>query len=259
RTYQDLHDILHYIRRDDPRGPPPDHPENDLMYEPWEAGVRAWAAREGIALGLPPDDNGTSRPNAEASTLTISSPNIGAIIDGREILIEGTTNSSRNIQRIDVRVDGTAAGLLGLDGGRFRGSIRLPPTTGRGPHNLTVIASDETGSVQTATVPIEVRSNREAIALTWEQPTDGAVFRSGDFPITLVLRASTTTGATRLELSIRDNTGEDRLLTNVVPPSSGPIRVLWPTAPPGTVTLHAELFAGDERIAAVDPITIRVE
>ncbi|NDE67991.1 hypothetical protein EB052_00125, partial [bacterium] len=41
-VYNDVHSILYWLNKDDPRGPAPAHPEQDSQFEYWEHGVRAW-------------------------------------------------------------------------------------------------------------------------------------------------------------------------------------------------------------------------
>lgn len=40
--YQNTHSILHYVDKDDPRGPYPSNPSRDPQYELWEYGVNVW-------------------------------------------------------------------------------------------------------------------------------------------------------------------------------------------------------------------------
>jgi 1A family penicillin-binding protein len=40
--YNNTHSILHYVNKDDPRGPYPSNPGNDPQYRYWEYGVSAW-------------------------------------------------------------------------------------------------------------------------------------------------------------------------------------------------------------------------
>lgn len=44
RTYQHIHNELHYLSRLDVLGPEPTRPENDSQYENWEKGVIEWAS-----------------------------------------------------------------------------------------------------------------------------------------------------------------------------------------------------------------------
>jgi len=39
---EDQHSILHYVNKEDPRGPEPTNPEEDSQYEHWENGIKNW-------------------------------------------------------------------------------------------------------------------------------------------------------------------------------------------------------------------------
>lgn len=41
--YPQVHTILYYTNRNDPLGPPPEHPEEDTEFDNWEGGVLGWA------------------------------------------------------------------------------------------------------------------------------------------------------------------------------------------------------------------------
>jgi 1A family penicillin-binding protein len=41
-AYNGIHNILHYVNKDDPRGPYPDNPSADEQYRFWEYGVQLW-------------------------------------------------------------------------------------------------------------------------------------------------------------------------------------------------------------------------
>ncbi len=46
---QSVHDILYWVDKNDPLGPPPAHPEDDPQFVRWETPVRAWALQNGYA------------------------------------------------------------------------------------------------------------------------------------------------------------------------------------------------------------------
>ncbi len=48
---QDVHEILHWVDRNDPAGPVPSRPGGDPQYAFWEYPVRAWATRNGFTTG----------------------------------------------------------------------------------------------------------------------------------------------------------------------------------------------------------------
>jgi 1A family penicillin-binding protein len=49
---QSVHEILHWVDRSDPLGPPPANPSNDSQYTLWEVPVRAWAQAQGYVDGI---------------------------------------------------------------------------------------------------------------------------------------------------------------------------------------------------------------
>jgi len=258
REFRVLHTILHHVRRDDPRGLPPERPEDDPMYRPWEDALASWATRNKIATNPPPMEEDDVHTEANRPTLAVVSPAPSAVIAGRDLVIEGTVSAPRGITRIEVSIGGIAAALFAPSDGAFRHVVRLPAIIGRGATTLEVRAYDDVGNSRTVVIPIDVQSDREPISLTWETPTDGATIRRSDFPVTLGLRATTTSGANRLEIHLTDADGE-RLLTSVTPPGSGPIRILWPTPPAlGATTLRARLFAGDFAVAETPPLRLTI-
>ena len=48
-----VHEILHWVNKDDPRGPIPDNPSSDSQYDRWEYGVRIWAVENGYNIERP--------------------------------------------------------------------------------------------------------------------------------------------------------------------------------------------------------------
>jgi membrane peptidoglycan carboxypeptidase len=55
RDFVEPHDILHYVKRDDPRGGIPEKPEVDSQYKNWEKAVKEWYKKQkGIVADEPP-------------------------------------------------------------------------------------------------------------------------------------------------------------------------------------------------------------
>lgn len=70
-----VHSILHWINKDDPRGPAPIDPQNDPQYNLWEVPVRNWVATQNIVEGdrsaVPAEyDTSHSQENAPILSLT---------------------------------------------------------------------------------------------------------------------------------------------------------------------------------------------
>ena len=61
-VYSNIHNILHFVNRNDPLGPAPSNPRSDDHYDNWEYGVQAWKI---ATYGVPQPNNSAS------STITI--------------------------------------------------------------------------------------------------------------------------------------------------------------------------------------------
>jgi 1A family penicillin-binding protein len=71
----DVHTILHWVNKNDPRGLPPTNPQNDPQYNLWEIPVREWVAtqniHEGDRSGIPTTYDTNHTPDS-APTLSIA-------------------------------------------------------------------------------------------------------------------------------------------------------------------------------------------
>lgn len=59
KDFVSVHDILHYVLLDDPRGAIPDKPDRDPQYKNWEEGVKKWYKdnkQKGKVIAAPPED-----------------------------------------------------------------------------------------------------------------------------------------------------------------------------------------------------------
>ncbi|MEK7538723.1 MAG: PBP1A family penicillin-binding protein [Patescibacteria group bacterium] len=68
RVVPEVHTILKWIKKDDPRGAPPTNPQNDAQFVLWEEPVRAWFAKqsfpEGDRSGIPTEYDNVHTPES---------------------------------------------------------------------------------------------------------------------------------------------------------------------------------------------------
>lgn len=88
-----VHSILHWVDKDDPRGPIPNNPSRDSQYELWEHGVREWFRGYQQQTGFQestnftiPDEVDTVHAPELAPQVTITSPNNRATFDENEVI-----------------------------------------------------------------------------------------------------------------------------------------------------------------------------
>lgn len=106
------HDILFYVKRDDPRGEIPTKPESDSQFKNWEKGVKEWYKKQKgiIADDLPEDDceeDDFSKYKPKVSLSVPSSTNSSSLtitalvdapydVDQVKFFVEGDEIGSRN-------------------------------------------------------------------------------------------------------------------------------------------------------------------
>lgn len=93
-VFDNVHTILQWVNKDDPRGPIPTRPSDDSQYEAWEYGVRKWFTNWQKSHPEFKETNNTAVPTAtddvhvpqNAPTITIVSPAPGLTINPKNLL-----------------------------------------------------------------------------------------------------------------------------------------------------------------------------
>ncbi len=93
-AFNSVHTILHWLDKNDPRGPAPSDPNNDSQYEYWEYGVRKWFEKyqsehpdfkEATSIEIPTATDDIHTPE-KAPRVSFVSPKPGASIGSSESL-----------------------------------------------------------------------------------------------------------------------------------------------------------------------------
>lgn len=76
RVIPEIHSILYWVDKNNPRGPIPEHPEYDPQFKNWESGVRAWAEQHAIleTEQQPPDAYDDIHTEKNKPHITIQTP-----------------------------------------------------------------------------------------------------------------------------------------------------------------------------------------
>ena len=107
-TFKEIHDILYYLDKDDPRGEKPKNPENDPQFKSWEEAVARWAKEQGLEsnenIQIPADyDN--IHLEADQPSLIIITPLPGQKIEGGQLLVDITASARRGIKKVEYYID----------------------------------------------------------------------------------------------------------------------------------------------------------
>jgi len=112
RITRQIHDILFYVDKDNPRGPIPQNPEKDPQFSEWERAVRDWVKKTGAKEGAPSIE-GAGAPAVSASTppsLSINSPQEGDTITSPAFTINIATDSPKGINKVEYYLDSILLG-----------------------------------------------------------------------------------------------------------------------------------------------------
>jgi len=154
-TYNELHDILYYVNKDDPRGPAPADPSVDPMFAPWEAAVQRWAAKNGIVAQHAPTEYDDAHAPGNQPIVNWANPVDGSTLSTHDLNLQVSITAPRPITRVDYALDGAPLGSSSITPG-FALNAVIPSTVARGFHSLTATAYDDIGDNATATININL-------------------------------------------------------------------------------------------------------
>lgn len=188
KFYLPPHDILHYVRRDDPAGPAPENPGDDAQYEAWELALQDWVVRQqakgvNVTFEEPPTEYDTPMSIELMPTLTVTYPTANMTITTRDIMFTVQAAAPRGVVRVLYFIDGSqvaASSQFPFSAAYHARNLKL------GPHLFKVIAEDDQGNAAVQQFPINMQADFEPPTFEWLEPTPVTV--SGEeFPRTFFI------------------------------------------------------------------------
>ncbi len=150
RTYTQAHNILHYINKDDPRGPAPENPTDDPQYTIWENAIQSWITRKkekepswNISFEDPPSQYDDPASLELIPSITVFTPSNNAIFNSRSIDTDIQVSAPRGIARVIYSIDGYLIQTVNTHPFNLR---HMAYDLQNGPHTLTIRAEDDLGN-----------------------------------------------------------------------------------------------------------------
>ncbi|KKR34822.1 MAG: Penicillin-binding protein, 1A family [Candidatus Magasanikbacteria bacterium GW2011_GWA2_40_10] len=215
RAYLPPHDILHYVIKDDPRGPAPAFPADDPQYEAWEAGLQSWIAREqtdsrNLTFQEPPNEYDNVQTSELAPTLEFISPTEGQILTSREINIQVKASAPQGVTKVMYQIDGHTIGQ----------SIEFPfnftyyaQTLLKGPHNLSAVATDGSGNSTQKNINFALQADFDPANFEWFDK-DPLIIKTNEFPRIISLTPFRWDDTKQIDIFISSATTPSKLLYN---------------------------------------------
>lgn len=190
RTYLPPHDILHYINKDDVRGPAPTNPNDDPQYQNWENSLREWIARQqtaGIELTLeePPTQYDDTPYNPELiPQVQIISPTNNSTVDGRQLNIQVKASAPRGVKQVNYYIDEQPIG----DNTQFPFDFSTTLTKlYSNQHVLKAVATDDQGNAGENKIVFFTNTQFDPPTFSWIDGTQVTINQT-DFPRTVGLK-----------------------------------------------------------------------
>ncbi len=262
KPYTDIHSILYYIDKDNPRGEKPQNFPQDPQYEKWERAVQKWAMKIGFIkkdVGQP-----VTPPvllGQQDHDLSILSPEENDTIASNELTAAIQTSSPRGISYVEYYLDSNL--IQRVSQTPYKLSYILSGVE-NGFHTLSVKSFDAQGDVQQASVTINILLSNAVPLILLGSPANGAVFNSFDtIPIgfTVSLPASTPLSSVKkittyfsLEGSVQKN-----IISTSLNPQTTNFTIAWRPPQSGVFTLTIQVIDNNQTLISQKRIAITVK
>lgn len=149
RTYKEIHTILYYVDKNNPKGKKTTNPNLDPQFAKWEGPILAWAQAQGYNQTIPTqyDDIHTTQ---NEPLIEITNPRPNEVIKTATLNIQVNAEAPLGIKQIDFFLDDN---LLNTDNTvPYEASITFPFNQSEATHKITVKAYDTVGNKKSAEV-----------------------------------------------------------------------------------------------------------
>ena len=158
-----VHDILYWINKDDPTGPPPTDPEADPMYHNWETAVQDWwnankASYPIITAADAPTTYDDVHTALSVPDLTITAPAANATIgQNDQVSVSATSSSPYALAKMDVFLNNVYVGEATGTAPTLTFEPSQISNMQTGPNTLMVTGTDIIGSSSSVSEQITIQ------------------------------------------------------------------------------------------------------
>lgn len=255
-----IHNILHYINKDDPRGPAPTNPESDPQYNNWEIGVKNWAQKNGLGSSeenqiLPTEYDDIHLPEDQPK-LTIISPTNNQTINDPNLKVTLSGTAKRGITKTEYYIDdvliNSGSGLLenfNLDLSDYE----------NGYHTLTIKIKDDLQNTASKTINLNLLFSGVLPRADITSPQTNS--KTNTFPIIIKGDYSNQERIKQVDFYFSKNGDANESIIGTSKPDGGSnFSISWKTKPePGEYTISTYIFTQQNKKITGDKIKITIE
>ncbi len=267
RTYLQPHEILHYLDKNNPRGPAPENPQQDPQYESWEKGIQEWIERKRIEdptwnpnFGEPPTEYDDAYSLELIPTLEVIFPKAGSVLTSRNIETNINVSAPRGVSKVTYRLNGVYVGVQRTH--PFNLSY-IADTLNKGEHTLTIIVEDDIGNRIEENIPFILNVSTEAPSVSFGSRSY-TIPQTG-FPTEITLSYQKIEDIKQLMIYLTASQGGSETIVSGITNLQNSIRngkltIPWYETPlKGNYILSAEITTTNGNTVTVDEVPVEVK
>ncbi|MBI2038173.1 MAG: penicillin-binding protein [Candidatus Magasanikbacteria bacterium] len=214
RTYLPPHDILHYVDREDPRGPAPPFPADDPQYLNWEQALQVWVVKlqssENVTFLEPPTEYDSELAAELAPKIEFISPVEGVVLTSREMNIETRATAPGGVSKIIYQIDNQPIGTAT----EFPFTLNYyAQKLSKGPHTLSAVAVDDAGHSSQKSITFAMQADFDPPNFEWFD-SGPLTLRPDDYPRVFNIVPFRWDDMKKIDIYLSSNGGSQRLIYN---------------------------------------------
>lgn len=151
RTFVDMHTILYYVQKDDPRGEKPKDQKGDPQFKSWEKGIKKYyeEKEKGAIFDEEPNECEEKDFDDYTATITLSVPDS---VNSDKLKIEIDADTEYDIEKIEYKIDGDKV----VETKDKSYEYTIPSNKNNSEITIEVILTDTAGKTATAKKDVDV-------------------------------------------------------------------------------------------------------
>ena len=156
KLFKEIHNILHYVNKNNPLGPVPENPwDTDMNYNNWETAVETWAKENGYeTISNLPTEKDDLHTEENRPTISISSPSNNTSFSSPDLNVNISASAPRGVKRVEYYIDNIKVSEVtnspyNLDNFKLIGFSN-------GDHTLKAIAYDDVDNNRSVEIKINL-------------------------------------------------------------------------------------------------------
>ncbi len=153
KDFVEPHDILHYVKRSNPRGEKPDDPEDDSQYKNWEKSVKEWYKKQKDVIAEEPPKKECSADDFKKYQPSISL-NVPNSITSNTLTLSAGVEAPYGVSKVTFLVGGNKIGERNEK--PFSMTYSVPESQNNSTLDIKVTLEDKNGNTTSASGSVSV-------------------------------------------------------------------------------------------------------